>query len=186
MAFERRAHPPSVSKFPSYAPCVVAFQKVSFAYQTLSKPSSRRLYDVSGRTDLAAALNDGPNGHTGAAAGGLGSDETLNSVLYSVFCEFLDGDFEMIRVLVNAMNESNPGLNLGEDAVDSIEGAFAKLRDIMLGEFVMRSAVGSVGHVALTRRTFLGNSGQKVPDHHPLRADSVVRDPAVAPTAVLL
>lgn len=84
--------------------------------------------------DLAAALND-QNGQSSArAAAGLGGDETLNSVLYSVFCEFLDGDFEMIRVLVNAMNESNPGLNLGEDAVDSIEGAFAKLREIMLGE----------------------------------------------------
>lgn len=119
------------SKFPSYAPCVVAFQRVSFAYQTLSKPSSRRLYDVSGRSDLAAAFNENPGGANGA---GLGGDETLNSVLYSVFCEFLDGDFQMIRVLVNALNESNPGLNLGEDAVDSIEGAFAKLREIMMGE----------------------------------------------------
>ncbi|UZJ51084.1 hypothetical protein CBS101457_000404 [Exobasidium rhododendri] len=124
----RVCHP---DKFPSYAPCVVAFQKVSFAYQTLSKPSSRRMYDVSGRMDLAAALND-QNGSGLAASPGLGGDETLNSVLYSVFCEFLDGDFEMIRVLVSAMNESNPGLNLGGDAVDSIEGAFAKLREMML------------------------------------------------------
>jgi hypothetical protein len=94
------------------------------------------MYDVSGRMDLAAALND-QNGQasTGSGGGGLAGDETLNSVLYSVFCEFLDGDFEMIRVLVNAMNESNPGLNLGEEAVDSIEGAFAKLREIMLGEW---------------------------------------------------
>jgi hypothetical protein len=122
------------SKFPSYTPCVVAFQKVSLAYQTLSKPSSRRLYDVSGRSDLAAAFNE-QNGPPSTDASGLGGDETLNSVLYSVFCEFLDGDFEMIRVLVNAMNESNPGLNLGGDAVDSIEGAFTKLRELMLGEY---------------------------------------------------
>lgn len=122
------------SKFPSYAPCVVAFQKVSFAYQTLSKPSSRRLYDVSGRSDLAAALNESATGANGAGAG-MAGEETLNSVLYSVFCEFLDGDFQMIRVLVNALNESNPGLNLGEDAVDNIEGAFAKLRELMMGEF---------------------------------------------------
>jgi hypothetical protein len=65
----------------------------------------------------------------------MAGEETLNSVLYSVFCEFLDGDFQMIRVLVNALNESNPGLNLGEDAVDNIEGAFAKLRELMMGEF---------------------------------------------------
>lgn len=63
------------------------------------------------------------------------------------------GDFEMIRVLVSAystvasalvvskantplpdaMNEGNPGLNLGEEAVDSIEGAFKRLRHMMLG-----------------------------------------------------
>lgn len=125
----------SHSKFPSYAPCVVAFQKVSFAYQTLSKPSSRRLYDVSGRSDLAAAFHENPGG----AGAGLGGDETLNTVLYSVFCEFLDGDFQMIRVLVNALNESNPGLNLGEEAVDSIEGAFAKLLEIMMGESKFQS-----------------------------------------------
>jgi len=94
--------------------------------------------------DLAAALNDQDGQTPTGGAAGLGGDETLNSVLYSVFCEFLDGDFEMIRVLVNAMNESNPGLNLGEDAVDSIEGAFAKLRDIMLGQFVETVVIGEV------------------------------------------
>jgi hypothetical protein len=31
------------------------------------------------------------------------------------------------------MNEGNPGLNLGEEAVDSIEGAFKRLRHMMLG-----------------------------------------------------
>ena len=60
------------------------------------------MYDVSGRQDLAAALNDPSGPGAGAAAGaGVSGDETLNSVLYAVFCEFLDGDFEMIRVLVS-------------------------------------------------------------------------------------
>lgn len=87
------------------------------------------MYDVSGRTDLASALN---NHDPTSAAGQYGSEETLNGVLYSVFCEFLEGDFEMIRVLVNALNESNPGLDLGDEAVDSIEGAFKKLREMLL------------------------------------------------------
>lgn len=152
----------SFSKFPSYAPCVVAFQKVSFAYQTLSKPSSRRLYDVSGRSDLAAALNDNGSGANGGAGAGMAGEETLNSVLYSVFCEFLDGDFQMIRVLVNALNESNPGLNLGDDAVDNIEGAFAKLREMMMGEYLIQ------------RESFITlilchhYSGKEVPDYYPL------------------
>lgn len=124
----RICHP---DKMPNYAPCVVAFQKVSFAYQTLSKPSSRRMYDVSGRTDYAAAVSQ-DNSSTGYDPNGLASDETLNGVLYSVFLEFLEGDFEMIRVLINALNEGNPGLDLGDDAVNNIEGAFRKLRELLL------------------------------------------------------
>ena len=124
----RICHP---DKMPNYAPCVVAFQKVSFAYQTLSKPSSRKMYDVSGRTDFAAAVSQNTSS-TGYDPNGLASDETLNGVLYSVFLEFLEGDFEMIRVLINALNEGNPGLDLGDDAVNNIEGAFRKLREILL------------------------------------------------------
>lgn len=45
------------------------------------------MYDVSGRADLAQAMGSG--GMSDAMAGG---DETLNGVLYSVFCEFLDGE----------------------------------------------------------------------------------------------
>lgn len=124
----RICHP---DKMPNYAPCVVAFQKVSFAYQTLSKPSSRKMYDVSGRTDYAAAVSQNSSSN-GFDPNGLGSDETLNGVLYSVFLEFLEGDFEMIRVLINALNEGNPGLDLGDDAVNNIEGAFRKLRELLL------------------------------------------------------
>lgn len=123
----RSCHP---DKFPKYAPATEAFQKVSFAYETLSKPSSRRMYDLSGRTDFAAAVDTG-DGHGGDATSSLG-DDTLNGVLYSVFCEFMEGDFEMIGVLVNALNEGNSAMNLGEDAVDSIENVFKRLRDIML------------------------------------------------------
>lgn len=87
-----------LSKFPNYPPSTLAFQRVSFAYETLSKPNSRRIYDVSGRHDLAAAMNGGgsSNSYTGTSSGNAGmgmesGDETLNGVLYSVFCEFLRG-----------------------------------------------------------------------------------------------
>lgn len=52
-----------------------------------------------------------------------------------MYCDFLDkGDFEMVRVLVEALNASNPGLNLGEDTIDGIEVAMRKLRQILLCE----------------------------------------------------
>lgn len=52
-----------------------------------------------------------------------------------MYCDFLDkGDFEMVRVLVEALNASNPGLNLGEEAIDGIEAALRRLRGVLLGE----------------------------------------------------
>lgn len=127
------------SKFPDYPPSTLAFQKISFAYETLSKPSSRRIYDVSGRSDLAASMQNGAAGDGTGFGGGMHAhgvnEETLNGVLYSVFCEFMEGDFEMVRVMINALNEGNPGLDLGDDAVENLEGAFRKMRAVVMGAF---------------------------------------------------
>lgn len=72
--------------------------------------------------------------HTTASDADFG-EETLHSVLYNMYCDFLEkGDFEMVRVLVEALNASNPGLNLGEEAIEGIEGALKRLRGILLGE----------------------------------------------------
>lgn len=111
----RICHP---DKFPENSKATEAFQKLSYAYETLNKSSSRRAYDISGTSELGNAS-------------GMG-DETLHSVLYQLFLEFMDGDFEMIRALVNALNEGNPGLNLGDDAIETLETAFRRMRDVLL------------------------------------------------------
>ncbi|KAL8276321.1 hypothetical protein RQP46_011287 [Phenoliferia psychrophenolica] len=116
----RVCHP---DKLPHYPPATPAFQRLSYAYETISKPASRRMYDVGGgRGYDPGSPRDNP----------YAGDETLNGVLRNVFTEFLAGDFEMIRVFVNALNEGNPGLNLGEEAVDNLEGAFRRVRDVLL------------------------------------------------------
>ena len=52
-----------------------------------------------------------------------------------MYCEFLEnGQLEMVRVLVEALNASNPGLNLGEDAISGIETALRRMRGFLLGE----------------------------------------------------
>nr|CAG8643540.1 14099_t:CDS:2 [Entrophospora candida] len=111
----RICHP---DKFPEYPKATEAFQKLSYAYETLNKSSSRRAYDISGTSDLGSVSGTG--------------DDTLHGVLYQLFLEFMDGDFEMIRSLVNALNEGNPGLNLGEDAIETLETAFGRMREILL------------------------------------------------------
>ncbi|KAN0059824.1 hypothetical protein ACQY0O_008398 [Thecaphora frezii] len=130
-AFLNRSRVCHPDKFPSYPASTIAFQKVALAYETLSKPSSRRMYDVSGRSDFAAAVNTAEDGAFGGGMPGFG-EETLNNVLYSIMCEFLEGDFDMIRVLVQAMNESNSGIQMGSDTVESLEGAFRKVREMLL------------------------------------------------------
>ncbi|KDE04367.1 hypothetical protein MVLG_05159 [Microbotryum lychnidis-dioicae p1A1 Lamole] len=126
----RLCHP---DKLPDYEPATPAFQRLSYAYETLSKPASRRMYDLGG----GKALDHGAP--RGDADSGMGGDETLNGVLRNVFTEFLAGDFEMIRVFVNALNDGNPGLNLGDEAVDNLEGAFRKVREVLLsGQKYMR------------------------------------------------
>lgn len=109
-------------KLPHYPPSTPAFQRLSFAYETLSKPASRRLYDLGG----------GRSFEPGSPRDSSMGDETLHGVLRSVFNEFLDGDFESIRAVVNALNEGNPGLNLGDEAVDNLEGAFKRVREALL------------------------------------------------------
>lgn len=148
----RLCHP---DKLPQYPPCTPAFQKLSFAYETLSKPVSRKLYDLSGQTDQLFSFESRPASYThqsGASpaaggspfssytrpsagprpAAGFNADDTLNGVLHATFFEFMEGDFEMIRVVINALNEGNPGLNLGEEVVASLEGAFGRLRTRLL------------------------------------------------------
>ncbi|ORY86630.1 hypothetical protein BCR35DRAFT_302335, partial [Leucosporidium creatinivorum] len=79
-----------------------------------------------GRADGAASTGSPSNSTTAMG------DETLNGVLRNVFTEFLAGDFEIIRVFVNALNEGNPGLNLGEETIDNLEGAFRRVREVVL------------------------------------------------------
>jgi len=111
----RVCHP---DKFPEYPRATEAFQKLSYSYETLIKPSTRRAYDVSGSSEF--------NMFAGLA------DETLHGVLYQLFLEFMDGDFAMIHALINALNDGNPGLNIGEDVIESMEQLFRRLRKLLL------------------------------------------------------
>ncbi|KAK3812911.1 MAG: hypothetical protein J3Q66DRAFT_346930 [Benniella sp.] len=115
IAKSRVCHP---DKFPEYPRATEAFQKLSLAYETLSKPSSRFVYDSTG----------GASGRTM-----LGSDETLQSVLSQVFFEFMDGDFEVIRNMINTMNNTAGGVRLGDDVIGVIEEMFLRLRFVLHG-----------------------------------------------------
>lgn len=78
------------SKFPDSPEATEAFQKVSVAYDVLSKPASKRKYDTRPATspyDFTA--------HPYQRA-----EETFRSVVLGVFNDFLDGDLETVRTLL--------------------------------------------------------------------------------------
>ncbi len=79
------------SKFPDNPEATRAFQKVSVAYDILSKPSSKRMYD----SRSATAPFDFFASRTFPQA-----EETFRGVVIGVINDMLDGDLEMVRTLL--------------------------------------------------------------------------------------
>ncbi|KAG8879732.1 hypothetical protein FRB97_001478 [Tulasnella sp. 331] len=118
----KRCHP---DKFPEYPLATLAFQKVSFAYDTLSTPSSRRSYDRNKAhfpypyaTPTSSSNNRGQTSTASSRA--ASADDTLNAVLYGVFCDFMEGDVEMIRTFLRAMGEINTKMSMGNETIESL------------------------------------------------------------------
>ncbi|TFY56395.1 hypothetical protein EVG20_g8939 [Dentipellis fragilis] len=122
-ATELRTDSLFISKFPDNPEATVAFQKVSVAYNVLSTPASKRIYDSH------PSSREFANMETGAE---VRAEETLRSVVIGVFNDFLDGDFEMVRTLLRAMNDLNPSLRLGEEGISSILTALQSVRERVL------------------------------------------------------
>jgi curved DNA-binding protein CbpA len=80
-----------LSKYPDNPDATRAFQKVSVAYDVLSKPSSRRLYDSRPSSSAYDIFASSPSGH---------ADQTFASCVIGVFNDFLDGDLEIVRSLL--------------------------------------------------------------------------------------
>jgi|SRR6188768_1618410 len=84
--------PTSFSKFPDNPDATHAFQKVAVAYDVLSKPNLKRLYDNRSPSSEFDAFATRPSGH---------AEETFRGVIIGVFNDFLDGDLEVIRTLLS-------------------------------------------------------------------------------------
>ena len=82
---------PVSSKFPDNPEATRAFQKVSVAYDILSKPSSKRMYDS--RSTQAPFDFFSPRTYPQA-------EETFRGVIIGVINDMLDGDLEMVRTLL--------------------------------------------------------------------------------------
>ena len=83
-------HGTHCSKYPDNPEATRAFQKVSVAYDILSKPSSKRMYD----TRSTQAPFDF------FASRSFQAEETFRGVVIGVINDMLDGDLEMVRTLL--------------------------------------------------------------------------------------
>jgi len=113
----KSCHP---DKFPNNPDATHAFQKVAVAYEVLSQPHLKRLYD-----------NRSPKSHFDVFATRTTDDaeETFRGVILGVFNDFLDGDLEVIRTLLKAINDINPSMKLGEDGINSVLVTLQSIRE---------------------------------------------------------
>ncbi|KAL0954771.1 hypothetical protein HGRIS_003721 [Hohenbuehelia grisea] len=108
------------SKYPNNTDATFAFQKVSVAYEILSKPTSRHAYDArspSAPYDYFAAR---PTAH---------SEQTFRNVVLGAFNDFLDGDLEVIRTILKTINDINPALKLGDEGINSVLLTLQSIRE---------------------------------------------------------
>ncbi len=66
-----RPFPSAISKLPHYPTATTAFQRLSYAYKTLSKPETRRMYDLGGMQRMPDG-GERPAGGCSARARGEG------------------------------------------------------------------------------------------------------------------
>ncbi|KAI9440239.1 DnaJ-domain-containing protein [Lactarius psammicola] len=116
----RACHP---DKFPDNPEATYAFQKVSVAYNVLSNPASKRIYDSHPASHEFSCNTPGAT---------MRAEETLRSVVVGIFNDFLDGDLEMVRTLLRGINDLSPSLRLGDEGIDSILLTLQGLRDRVL------------------------------------------------------
>ncbi|KAF8322551.1 DnaJ-domain-containing protein [Clavulina sp. PMI_390] len=142
-AYMRRCKACHPDKYPTYPLATVAFQKVSFAYNILSTPSSRRMYDLHGTTPEGSSDSFSFDANSNLSAEDINlnfthpshtarADETLSGVLLGVFLDFMEGDFQMLRTFLRAMNEVNPALNISDETIENLVGTFVRLREVLL------------------------------------------------------
>lgn len=86
------SHFPFDSKFPDNPEATHAFQKVSVAYNILSDPASKRVYDSHPASHEFSINTPGAT---------MRAEETLRTVIIGIFNDFLDGDLEMVRTLLS-------------------------------------------------------------------------------------
>ncbi|KAJ6494664.1 DnaJ domain-containing protein [Mycena vitilis] len=131
----KACHP---DKFPNNPDATYAFQKIAVAYTVLSQPASRRSYDARSPFAKYDVFSARPTGH---------AENTFRSIIMGVFDDFLEGDLEMIRSLLKAIENVNPSLSMGDEGINAVLNSLQRIRERAL---TCRTCIYAL-HTELTR-----------------------------------
>ncbi|RPA75448.1 DnaJ-domain-containing protein [Ascobolus immersus RN42] len=101
-----------------------AFQRLSFAYEILRSRSSRSTYD-------RASRGARPGMPSAASVNGVYGEYTFGQAVAAVLTEFMQGDFALVKTLLEALQKQYPRV-ISSESIDSIERSFHRLRDLIL------------------------------------------------------
>ncbi|CAO3644029.1 unnamed protein product [Mucor fragilis] len=117
----RICHP---DKFvPPYPRATRSFQVLSAAYNTLSQPTKKLTYDTHQRS---AGLD-----HYTAHCSEDNAVDIFQQVIRQLYIEIMEGEFQTLRTVIHAMNETNSLIHINDDVLSVAEVGFLRIRDIV-------------------------------------------------------
>ncbi|KAI8344737.1 hypothetical protein BC941DRAFT_464944 [Chlamydoabsidia padenii] len=115
----RACHP---DKLPSYPRATECFQRLALAHETLINPSLRLKYQITEENasyDMSNDLDEET------------AQDVFEKVVYQLYSEMLDGEFQTMRVILSAINDAHPYLKITNDWIDFTEDSFKKIRELL-------------------------------------------------------
>ncbi|CAO3652755.1 unnamed protein product [Cunninghamella echinulata] len=114
----RLCHPDKIPDHPQATEC---FQRLVVAHETLINPSTRMKYDLD--EDKSKYMTNYIDKNT--------AQDIFEKVVLQLYSEVMGGEFQTMRVILSAMNEAHPSLNITEDMINQTESAFQKLKSVI-------------------------------------------------------
>ncbi|KAG2237045.1 hypothetical protein BDF21DRAFT_20506 [Thamnidium elegans] len=171
----RICHP---DKFvPPYSKATQSFQLLSTAYITLIQPSSKLQYDMCYKSNIS---------HCSSTDNAV---DVFEQVIRQLYIEIMEGEFQTLRTVIHAMNETNKLIHVNDDVLAIAEVGFLKIRDIILSSqkyyriiqfellrlYELQEEIRSVSYFDVWRRIKLSIAIAKVVVQIPLTVNSAIK-----------
>ncbi|ORX53590.1 DnaJ-domain-containing protein [Hesseltinella vesiculosa] len=117
----RFCHP---DKAPNDPRATLCFQRLTEAHETLAHPRTRLHYEIIMDNDQSQTLLNCPMDEATA-------QEVFERVVHQLYTEMVDGEFQTMRVILGAVNDAYPSLQVSDELMNHTEDVLLKIRDLM-------------------------------------------------------